>query len=129
MNHPERKNYDISSLENAVIGGSTVQASLLAKMKSILNIRAIIVGYGMTETSFCHTVTTHTDETNTSNARAFESVGRPIPFTETKIVNSTTGHILPLNTDGELLIRGPHILREYWDEKEKTAQTIDKHGW
>ena len=127
INHPEREKYDLSSLENGILGGSTVPADLLNKMKLILKLKDVIVGYGMTETSFAHTVTTYMDK-HKSYKHAYESIGRPLPFTETKIINPTTGHTLPLNTDGELCIRGPHIIKEYWDDKEKTAATI-KNGW
>ena len=128
INHPERKNHNISSLENGIVGGSTVPPDLLQKMTDVLNIKEIIVGYGMTETSLCHTVTSVSDKYKSSKF-AYESVGRPIPFTETKIINPATGQIMPLNTDGEILIRGPHVINEYWDEKEKTMEAIDKHGW
>jgi acyl-CoA synthetase (AMP-forming)/AMP-acid ligase II len=117
----------LSTLENGIIGASTVPPDLLNKMKMVLRLKEIIVGYGMTETSLCHTVTTYMDK-HKSHRHAYESIGRPIPFSETKIINSKTGHILPLNTDGELCIRGPHVIRAYWDDKEKTAETI-KNGW
>ena len=42
---------------------------------------------------------------------------------------SNIGEIVPLNTDGELCIRGPHIIQGYWDEPEKTAAAIDKNRW
>lgn len=83
---------------------------------------------GMTETSLCHSVTTDFDK-NKSFQKAFESIGRPLPFTETKITDPANGQIVPLGTDGELLIRGPHIIKEYWDDKEKTAEAFDKNGW
>ena len=81
----------------------------------------------MTETSLCHSVTTDYDSKK-SYKKAFESIGRPLPFTETKIINPSSGEIVPLNTDGELCVRGPHVIQEYWDEKEKTAETIE-NGW
>ncbi len=52
-----------------------------------------------------------------------------LPFSESKIVDPLTKEILPINTDGELCIRGPHIMKEYWDEKKKTNEAIDKNGW
>lgn len=88
----------------------------------------IIVGYGMTETSLCHSVTTYTDKFK-SHKYAYESIGRPIPFSETKIIDTKNSQIVPLGVDGELCIRGPHIIKEYWGEKEKTAEAIDKNGW
>ena len=102
----------------------------------------------MTETSFCHSVCTTYDEA-TSFKHAYESIGkylrnvfknnfnfkknfnkgRGIPFSESKIINPETNEIVLLNADGELCIRGPHIIKEYWDEKKKTQEAIDKNGW
>ena len=76
----------------------------------------------------CQT-TTHISDADKSFRQAFESVGRPIPFTEAKIVDPLTGKIQPLNTDGELMIRGFNIMKGYWDEPELTAKVIDKNGW
>lgn len=56
-------------------------------------------------------------------------LGLGLPFSESKIVDPLTKEILPINTDGELCIRGPHIMKEYWDEKKKTNEAIDKNGW
>jgi len=58
-----------------------------------------------------------------------ENKGVGIPFTESKIVDPITKKIVPLNTDGELCVRGPHVMLEYWDEAKKTEETIDKNGW
>ena len=55
--------------------------------------------------------------------------GRGIPFTETKIIDPVSKQTVPLNTDGELCLRGPHIIRSYWNDKEKTEEAIDKNGW
>jgi fatty-acyl-CoA synthase len=82
----------------------------------------------MTETSLCHTVTTFQDEKK-SFSYAFESVGRTLPFCESKIIDPKSGRMVPLNTDGELCVRGPHIIRGYWDEPEKSKETIDSNGW
>jgi fatty-acyl-CoA synthase len=128
LNHPERSKHNLSTLKNAVLGGASIPPDLLKKMIEELKIENICLGYGMTETSLCHSVTVKTDKYK-SVKQAYESIGRPIPFTETKIVDLATGHIVALNIDGELLVRGPHIIPEYWDEVDKTNESIDKKGW
>jgi len=90
LNHPERKKHDLSSLENVVVGASTVPPDLLTKLKDEMNVKNVIVGYGMTETSLCHSMTTYADNKK-SFKLAFESVGRPIAFSESKIVDQITG--------------------------------------
>jgi fatty-acyl-CoA synthase len=82
----------------------------------------------MTETSYCHSLNVYQDKFKSKRV-AYESVGRPMPFSETKIVDPKTGEMVPLNQDGELMLRGPHIIREYWKDKEKTRETIDSKGW
>jgi fatty-acyl-CoA synthase len=128
VNHPERKKYDITSLKNTIVGASTVPTDLLIKMKTDLNLKKIIVGYGMTETSLLASQTVHTDS-SISHQKAFESIGRPIPFVEAKIINQETGKTIPLNNDGELCLRGFNILKEYYDEPLKSKEAFDKHGW
>ena len=50
-----------------------------------------------------------------------------MPFTEVKIVDSEN-KLLPVNTDGEICLRGYNVMKGYWEEPKKTAETIDQHG-
>lgn len=127
LNHPERSKHNLSSLKNILMGASTVPKDLILSLKSTLNPNNIIVGYGMTETSMGESFTRYSD--SESYKHAYESIGRPLPFTENKIINPDNGQILPLGTDGELCIRGYNIISGYWDDEEKTRQSIDKNGW
>lgn len=58
---------------------------------------------------------------------AYETIGQPFPFIEVKLVDSEN-KIVPVDTIGEICLRGYNIMKEYWDEPEKTAETIDKNG-
>lgn len=82
----------------------------------------------MTETSLCHSVVTVADEKK-GFKYAYESVGRSIPYTESKIIDTKTGETLPHNVEGELCIRGRHVIKGYWDEPVKTTEAIDTNGW
>lgn len=59
---------------------------------------------------------------------AYETIGQPFPFVEIKIIDSEN-NLMPVNQDGEICIRGYNVMKEYWDEPEKTSETIDKNGW
>jgi len=76
--------------------------------------------------SACGTITRAEDVDN--EKVAYESIGRPFPFIQCKIIDAD-GKTAPLNTDGEICLKGFSIMQGYWDEPQKTAETIDKHGW
>jgi len=89
-----------------------------------MNLREIVIGYGMTETSPASTVTTTDDPIE----RRVATVGRAMPHTEVKIVDAE-GRIVPRGTTGELLTRGYLVMLGYWDDEEKTREAIDPAGW
>lgn len=82
----------------------------------------VLVGYGLTETS----PVTHARRT-WSNLRY--SAGKPIPGTETKIVDLETRKPLPVGERGLVLLRGPQIMQGYYQNPEATAKAIDAEGW
>jgi long-chain acyl-CoA synthetase len=71
----------------------------------------VVEGYGMTESCAAATL-------NTPRAVRFGTVGRPLPGTEIRIA-----------TDGEVLIRGPHVFKGYYKDARATADVIDSDGW
>ena len=81
----------------------------------------------MTELSGGHSITINTDKFKGAKY-AYESCGRSLPFTETKIVDKE-GKIVPLNTEGELYIRGFHVIKKYWNDPIKTKEAINENGW
>lgn len=128
LNHPERKNYDLSSLKTMLVGASTVPKDLFLKLRQeIPSFTSILSGLGQTESTACCLINRTTDILK-SEKYAYESLGQPFPFTECKIINNQ-GELVPYGTDGELCVRGFSVMKEYWDEPEKTAETIDKNGW
>ena len=59
----------------------------------------------------------------------FGHVGKVIPFTEAKIIDPESGEVVPLEEEGELCVRGPQVMKEYFKNKEATAATINSDGW
>jgi len=84
----------------------------------------VVQGYGMTEAS----PVTHLSPTINAPAKP-GSIGQVVPNTEVKIVDLTTGQAVGPRQQGELLIRGPQIMRGYLNRPEETAECIDREGW
>jgi fatty-acyl-CoA synthase len=126
LNHPEFKNHDLSSLQYMLVGASTVPPSLLMEIKKKIGIKHVMTGIGMTESSAAGLTTRPSDIHDPK--LAYGSLGQPFPYCEVKIVDGA-GNLAKVNTDGEICMRGYHIMKGYWDDPVKTAETIDKNGW
>jgi len=85
----------------------------------------VTICYGMTETSPVSTQTAVDDPID----KRVGSVGRVHAHQEVKIVDSSTGAVVPCGTSGELCTRGYSVMLGYWREPEKTADAIDRAGW
>ncbi|MEE6527943.1 hypothetical protein FKM82_029730, partial [Ascaphus truei] len=84
-----------------------------------------MVGYGTTENSPVTFLGFPRDDI----VRKTETVGYIFPHTEAKVVDQVTGHIVPLHTTGELLIRGYCVMLGYWGDPEKTKEAITPENW
>lgn len=128
LNNPDRANYDLSSLRTMLVGASTVPKDLLVSLKKeIPSFTSILTGIGMTESTAAGLINRPND-INISEEYGYGSLGQPFPFVEVKVVNEDN-ETVPHNTDGELCFRGYNIMKGYWDEPEKTRETIDENGW
>ncbi|XP_070550981.1 medium-chain acyl-CoA ligase ACSF2, mitochondrial-like [Ptychodera flava] len=114
--------HDLSSLKLALIGGNIIPRPVLEKLKTVLtpNIQNT---FGMTEALF---VTSHVP-TDPVDGRV-ETVGRPFPHSEIKLVDENF-QIVPVNTEGEICIRGPYIFKYYHDDEDKTSAAKTPTGW
>uniref|UniRef100_A0A4W3GBQ4 Medium-chain acyl-CoA ligase ACSF2, mitochondrial n=1 Tax=Callorhinchus milii TaxID=7868 RepID=A0A4W3GBQ4_CALMI len=106
--------YDLSSLQAGVVGGSFCPGEVLKK-----------IGYGMTENS----PVTFQGFTLDEITRKTETVGYIGSHIEAKIVDPQTQLIQPLQTSGELLVRGYCVMRGYWNDEKKTKECITPEGW
>jgi len=122
--HPNRKDWDTSSLRYISTGSTTVPIELMRRLKADMNIPVVSTGYGMTE---CCGSATHTRDGDDVE-RLFYTVGCPLPGTEIKVVGQD-GHEMPVGEAGEVLIRDDKLLIEYLDNPEATRSTIDADGW
>lgn len=121
LQHPNRDDYDLSSLETVAYGGAAAPTDLVRQIN-----RATPAmpgsGWGMTETSATHTHHLGEDYLNRP-----DSCGPAIPVGRLKIVDPE-GRELATGEVGELLAYGPNVVREYWNKPEATAETF-VDGW
>jgi acyl-CoA synthetase (AMP-forming)/AMP-acid ligase II len=121
--HPLVDEYDLSSLEYVNSGAAPLSAELEVACGERLGCR-MQQGYGLTETS----PTTHWVNDYLAGQMP-GAIGPLVPNTECRIVNVATDEEVALGEAGELLIRGPQVMKGYLGKPEVTARTIDSDGW
>jgi acyl-CoA synthetase (AMP-forming)/AMP-acid ligase II len=119
LDHPARRDYDLSSLRFAVTGAATVPVVLVERMQSELDIDIVLTAYGLTEANGMGTMCRADDDAVT----VATTCGRPFADFELRINSTTPGDA------GEVLLRGPNVMLGYLDDPEATAAAIDADGW
>jgi fatty-acyl-CoA synthase len=122
--HPDFVTRNFEAVRGVVSGGATVPADLVRRIEDALGAKFSII-YGQTETSPAITLV-KPDDTPEDKA---ETLGPALPQTEIKVIDPSTGDIVPTGTAGELCTRGYLVMLEYFDMPDKTAETIDEDGW
>ncbi|MGH3355765.1 MAG: AMP-binding protein [Nocardioidaceae bacterium] len=122
---PDFSTYDLSNLRTGVMAGSPCPIEVMKRCVSEMNMAAVAICYGMTETSPV-SMQTRTDD---DLERRTSTVGRVHPHVEVKVVDPVSGETLPRGEPGEFCTRGYSVMIGYWDEPDKTAEAIDDEGW
>lgn len=125
LDHPEFKQYDVSSLRTGIMAGATCPPALMMRVMGELNCREILIGYGQTEAA----PLSHLTEIDDSLERRTETVGRNLPHQEVKVINVENGATVPLGQPGEVCFRGYNLMRGYYGNEEATREAIDPQGW
>lgn len=120
--HPIVAKYDISSIRSIVSGAAPLGAQVQEELSNKLTGLKLRQGYGMTELSPVSHVCPM-DEI------VFGSAGVLVPNTEAKIVDTTTGKEVGVGEVGELWIRGPQVMKGYWNNEKATKDTLDSDGF
>lgn len=123
MAHPDRNKYKYDAWEKGIMAGSPCPSEVVQKVEEVFGCK-MTIAYGTTENS---PVTFMNFMNDPSEVRT-TSVGMPAAFTEAKIVDDKN-KIVPVNTSGELCIRGYCVMQGYWEDEEKTATCITPDGW
>lgn len=137
INHPKLDEYDLSSVRVCISGSAPLPMEVQERFGALTGGR-LVEGYGMTEAS----PVTHCNPV--WGERRAGSVGVPYPDTEAKLIDVESGVDLPeldlkgksvaeitelTARIGELCVRGPQVMKGYWNRPEETAKTIDADGW
>ena len=125
LEHRDFSKYDFSSLRTGIMAGSPCPVKVMRDVIDKMHMPEITITYGQTEASPACTMTTVDD----SLEIRVNTVGRELPFMETKIVDPDTGEDLPDGTPGEFVVRGYNVMKGYYKMPEATAAAIDKDGW
>ncbi len=121
LEDPEFAKRDFSAMKITIGGGMAVQRAIAQRWKQVTG-HTIVEGYGLTE---CSPVVTM----NPPDISEFTgSIGLPAPSTEVRFLRDD-GSIAPLGEPGELQVRGPQVMRGYWQRPDETAKSIDADGW
>jgi len=121
LNDPDFAKLDFSNLKFSIGGGMAVQKAVAERWKQVTG-TVLVEGYGLTETSPVATA-------NPLTADEFSgAIGMPVSSTEVAIKNED-GERLPINEVGEICIKGPQVMKGYWQRPEDTAKAIDKDGY
>ncbi|WP_077214182.1 long-chain-fatty-acid--CoA ligase [Bacillus dakarensis] len=122
LNHPDIGKYDLSSIHSCISGSAPLPVEVQQKFEEITGGK-LVEGYGLTESS----PVTHSNFL-WDRPRVPGSIGVPWPDTEAAIFSLDTGEPLPPGEIGEICIKGPQVMKGYWNRPEETAQTL-KDGW
>ncbi|MFK7752718.1 MAG: AMP-binding protein [Sedimentitalea sp.] len=123
LDHPDFARHDLRTLRTGIMAGSVCPEPLMRRVIKDMNCHEITIAYGMTETS---PISFQTGLNDPIGARV-ATVGRIQPHVEVKITGKD-GQTLPVGQPGQVLTRGYLVMKGYWGDPERTAQTI-RNGW
>ena len=121
LNTPGFAELDFTSLKLSMGGGMAVQRAVAEKWQQVTKC-ALFEGYGMTESSPVATVNRPDTKVHTG------SIGVPAPSTEL-CIQDDDGNLLAQGEVGEICIRGPQVMKGYWQRPDETAKSISADGW
>ena len=134
LDHPEFDRHDLSSLRVVTYGGASMPPSLIERALPLLPGVQFINAFGQTETGSTIAMVPPEDhvlsgppELVEKRRKHLSSIGRPLPDVEVRIVQED-GQDLPLGETGEIVARGPRLMRGYWGQPDATADTVHD-GW
>ncbi|MFQ5508521.1 MAG: long-chain fatty acid--CoA ligase [Leptospirillia bacterium] len=121
-NHPDAGRYDLSSIRACISGAGALQAEVQKRFEALTG-ASVVEGYGLSEAS----PVTHANPIG--GMRVKGAIGLPLPGTDARVMSLEDGVTeVPAGEVGELVVKGPQVMRGYWNQSEETLDTL-KGGW
>ena len=124
LDHARFGDFDLGSLRTGIMAGAPCPVEVMQRVLTRMHMSEVLIAYGQTETSPVNHMTSVDDSID----KRVGSVGRPAPHCEIKITDPQ-GAVVPVGEKGEICCRGYGVMQGYWDDPERTAETIDSDGW
>ncbi|WP_374722950.1 long-chain-fatty-acid--CoA ligase [Peribacillus tepidiphilus] len=122
LNHPDIHKYDLSSIDSCISGSAPLPVEVQEKFEQVTGGK-VVEGYGLTETS----PVTHANFL-WDKPRIKGSIGVPWPDTDSAILSLETGEPVEPNEIGEIAVKGPQVMKGYWNRPEET-EMVFRNGW
>lgn len=119
---PGVRRFGVESIRACISGAAPLPVEVQEAFEKLTRGR-LVEGYGLTEAS----PVTHSNPL--LGRRKIGTIGIPIPNTEARIVSLSRNRELAPGKIGELVVRGPQVMRGYWDDAQATEEALDKNGW
>ena len=124
LEHPRFAEFDLSTLRTGIMGGSPCPVEIIKRVIQDMHMSQVLIAYGQTETGPINHITDVDDHID----KRVGTVGKAVPKVEIKLVDES-GEIVATGEEGEICCRGYSVMRGYWNDDEKTTETIDQNGW
>jgi fatty-acyl-CoA synthase len=125
LEHASYPNRNLKSLRTGIMAGSPCPIELMKRVTGEMGARELTIAYGLTEFSPVITQT----QPNDPLEKRVETVGRPLPGVEVKIIDPASGEQMAVGQPGELCARGHGTMIGYYNMPEATARAVDGEGW
>ena len=116
--------FDLSSLRTGIMAGAPCPTEVMKRVLGDMHMRDILIAYGQTETSPVNHITLPDDSLENRTG----TVGKAVPWVEIKITDESN-RVLPVGEKGEICVRGYSVMQGYWNDEERTRETIDAANW
>jgi len=125
LDHADFAKTDFATLRTGIMAGSPCPVEVMKRVQAEMHMPEVTICYGMTETSPVSTQSAVDDPLD----KRVGTVGRVHPHVEIKIVDPSTGRVVPRGTTGELCTRGYSVMLGYWEDAHSTRLAIDAGRW